>query len=125
MSFTYDLETDVGKLRLEIGDNNLSNITGDDRTKWSCVFTDEEIEYFISKEDTLNLAAAAALDAIANDKAKLAIRETLGDYTGDLTSLAEKLQKRAESLRKQEEEKPACDVAVVPCDDFSYRESLL
>lgn len=125
MSFTYDLKTDVGKLRLKTGDNNLARITGDDRTKWSCCFTDEELELFISEEASVRLAAAAVLETIANDKAKLAIRQTLGDQTEDLTAISKELREQARVLRDREAAEPACDVADVPCDDFSYRESIL
>lgn len=39
MSFTYDLDTNIGKLRLEIPDTDASNY----------VFEDDELEYFLNK----------------------------------------------------------------------------
>lgn len=122
-TFTYDLATDIGKVRLYSGDNDLSKTSGV-RTKWSCQFTDEELQVYLDDEGTVNCAVAAALEAIASSKARLAHRKTMGDYTEDLTALAKELRAQAAEFRMKDLEAPADAVAEMANDDFSTREIL-
>jgi len=55
MSFSYDLTEDTGKVRLKIQDT----------TAATARFTDEEIEYFLAEEMSVNCAAAACLESLA------------------------------------------------------------
>ena len=52
---SYDITTDVGKVRLQIGDKDDTNE----------VFTNAEITIFLDLEGSVNLASAAALEAWA------------------------------------------------------------
>lgn len=55
MPTTYDLTTDVGKVRLRINDRDVANAT----------FTDEEIQSFLDQEGSVLAASMAALRAMA------------------------------------------------------------
>lgn len=62
MPTTYNLATDIGKLRLAIGDNILTSRRGvkPDGTN----FLDEELQVFLDEEGTVGRAAAAACEAL-------------------------------------------------------------
>ena len=85
MPDTYDLTTNIGKVRLKIADTDITNP----------IFSDAEIQSFIDSARTLLEAAAGALYAIAADRARLATKKTAGNYTEDLTQLADNLRKTA------------------------------
>lgn len=58
MKATYDLRTDLGKVRLEIPDTNVKKP----------IFEDEEIQYFLdTNKGDIYLAAAHALSVIMGD----------------------------------------------------------
>lgn len=60
MSFTYDLSTDTGLLRLEIQDTHQEQAG----------FSDEELAVFLAREGSVGLAAIAALDVLIIDAAR-------------------------------------------------------
>lgn len=66
------------------------------------VFTDAEIDDFLALEGSVKLAAAQALDVIADDEALTGkvIRDSDGKST-DGAKVADSLRKRAQSLRGQ------------------------
>jgi len=98
MTTTYDLATDVGKVRLIISDK---------AAPW--VFTDEEITIFLTAEGSVNLGAAAALEAWAASYATNADNERIGDYSY-AQSITDKMLKLAAKLRANAET-PAMDWA--------------
>jgi hypothetical protein len=101
MTATYDITTNVGKVRLRSGDNILA----------SAAFTDEEIEVFLSDNDNnVIIAAADLLDAWAAQYSLNADSETIGDY-GYRQSVAKKLSDRASKLRELDATTPAMDIA--------------
>ena len=60
-TWTYDLTTNVGKIRLIIGDTDIDPTS-------DAVFTDEELTYFLTvNSNNITLAAADALEAWRND----------------------------------------------------------
>ena len=71
MTATYDLSTDIGKIRLIISDKDIAD----------CHFTDEELQVFLDSEGSVNLASAAALDSWAAAYALNADSEHIGDYS--------------------------------------------
>ena len=93
MSFSYDLSTDAGKLRLLIMDV--------DRERPD--FSDEELAVFLSMETSLGLkgAAALALVALSADQSRIAIRKERLGLTDDLTKVADNLRTTATALRDQ------------------------
>lgn len=93
---TYDLATDVGKVRLLIGDKVITDP----------VFTDEELQYFITAQGSLNLAAAEALESWAASYGANADSEGIGDYRYS-QNIVTKLLDLAKRLREKEAETPA------------------
>ncbi len=69
MTTTYDITNSIGQVRLIISDK---------AAPW--VFTDEELTYFITAEGSVNLGAAAALEAWAASYGANADSEKIGDY---------------------------------------------
>ena len=72
MTATYDITTLVGKVRLVTGDKTIA----------TAVFTDEEIEVFLTNQSNdVNLASADLLDAWAASYAAAPDSEKIGDYS--------------------------------------------
>ena len=96
MSLPYDITTNVGKVRLIIGD----------ATAASYVFTDEELTYFLTaNSNDINLAAADALEAWVAKYTTAPDSEKIGDYSYS-QKIVDKMLKLAERLRETDEEKP-------------------
>lgn len=116
---SIDFSTDVGKVRLMIPDRDLDN----------AVFTDEEIDAFLSLEGDVRRAAAMALETIASDKAAtLGITEFLG-LKVDGTRASDAILKRAATLRTQAAETESregglFDIAEFGFEPFGTRELL-
>jgi hypothetical protein len=100
MTVTYDLTTDIGKIRLIIGDKIIA----------TPVFTDEELQVFLTTEGSVNLGSAAALEAWAASYGANADNERIGDYSysqniiKNLLDLAARLRGTAAGI-------PAMDIA--------------
>lgn len=119
MAFTYDLDTDRGKVRLKIRDTDLSD---PDRQ----LFEDNEIDFFLTEAGfDLNLAAAGALDSIAANAALLAKMERIGDYVIDSKSMAAAVMKVAAHYRSLSEQAPAFGFAEQTLSAFSWNEIVL
>ncbi len=74
MAFTYDLATDTGKLRLEVGDT-----TEDSGPRpLNANFSDEELTHFLSEEGTVGRAAARCCEVLATEWSRKAGSERLG-----------------------------------------------
>jgi len=96
MSVTYDITTLVGKVRLIIGDTDITNN----------VFTDEEIEYFLGENDgNINLAAADTLEAWMAKYATSPDSEKIGDYAYTQKTIAN-MNKLRNELRTKVESTP-------------------
>jgi hypothetical protein len=99
MTASYELSTNIGKVRLLIGDKVID----------SAHFTDEELSYFLSENsNSVNLAAAAALEAWAADLSETMTSETIGDYSYSKKAVQNKLE-LAKSLREKEDSAPIID----------------
>lgn len=109
MSFTYDLDTAIGQVRLLITD------TSEERL----IFSDAEIAAFLSLEgQDVRYSAAQALDTIASQQALLLkVIERL-DLKTDGAKLAAELRARAKSLREQS------DASVGEDADFDWAEQV-
>lgn len=89
MSFTYTLSTNIGKVRLWIGDTNSS----------AAVMSDEEINSMLSQNSNdIRATAAACLYAIAASKARLAKMKRAGDYSEDTRTIAKELRDTAKDI---------------------------
>lgn len=92
MAATYDLSTNVGKIRLLIPDKDVANAT----------FQDDEIEYFLASEGgNIRFAAALALEIAAVDEVLTFKVLKSGTDSVDGSKTADALMKRAAWLRGQ------------------------
>lgn len=113
MSYSYDLSTDIGKIRLAIPDN----IQAD------AVFTDEELQVFLDVEGSWRSAAALALETMASNELLVMKMVEVKDVkvSGSDRAVA-LLLKRASLLREQDTFDGSFDVIPIVYDDFSLRE---
>lgn len=84
--------TDVGKVRLLIGDTNATNIAGGEGTY--TFFSDDEIDGYLALESNIYRAAGFAVNALATQAADQA--QSIKDY-----DLAVDMRQRAEQFREQ------------------------
>lgn len=121
MAFTYDLTSDIGKIRLLIMDNQSG----------SYLFEDTEISTFLSLEGSnVKRAAALALETMASNDAYVLKYMTLLDLTTNGPAVSAELRKRAADLRAQalfdetREDSGAFDIAEQVQDVFGARDRL-
>lgn len=102
MSWTYDLSTDVGKIRALITDTNQNRP----------ILSNEEIQTFLDLESgVLKRGAALALETIGtNETLVLKVIQVL-DLRTDGAKVADSLLKRAERLREQADKDEASGYA--------------
>lgn len=117
MAFTYDVNTDEGKVRLIITDTDSANP----------IFDDDEIEAFLAmRYDSVLLAAAQALDTIASSETLILKKVRMLDITTDGPAVAKALRDHAANLREQYRvEDGTFDIAEWVVDVFGQREHLL
>lgn len=120
MTFTYDLSTDIGKVRLIISDT----------VQAKAIFTDEEINAFLSmNESNVKLAAAGALDTMASSQAMILKVIRLLDLSTDGAAVARALREHANQLRSDADKADAndgglFDYAEMVTNDFTARQRL-
>jgi hypothetical protein len=97
MTFTYDLSTDVGKLRLLIGDT----VEDAGALPQGRNFGDHELTFFLTEADNdLKLAEASATEVLAASWSKVA-DTTMGPLKESLSDVAKAFERRAQVLRAQ------------------------
>ena len=122
MTTTYDITDNTGKLRLAISDIDLTTTTGL-RNTWTVLFTDEELAIFLSDASSdISMAASYALNAIAASRSLLAKVKKLGDYSEDLSKVADSLRAQAKAYAEQSMNIPAGKIAEVAQTDFTARD---
>ncbi len=94
-TYTYDTSTDIGQVRLYIGDTDIDPTT-------DAYFSDEEIQVFLDAEGSVLSAAALALEAMASSTARLAKLLKTINFTKDTRQAANDLRAQAQSLREKE-----------------------
>lgn len=95
-----DLTSDVGKVRVLIGDTDPTNVAGGFGTY--LYFSDDEITAILALyEDSPKLAAARAMETIAGSQALLLKSWSSDDLSVRGDQIAESLRKIAEQLRKE------------------------
>ena len=100
MTFTYDLTTDRGKVRLLVPD----------RVSTDYLFQDDEIDAFLSVEvASVKRAAALCLETIASDIAMIDKVIKLLDLQTDGAKTSDALLKRAATLREQADNEDITD----------------
>ena len=104
MAHTYDVTTDIGKVRLLIGDTDISPTT-------DAQFSDEEIQAFLTlADDSVYLAAALALESWASTLYSSVTSEKIGDYAYTKKE-AENMMALAKRYRDNESSAPAINWA--------------
>jgi len=99
MAHTYDLTTDIGKLRLLIGDTDIVPIT-------DAQFSDEELQAFLDlATGSLLTAAGFALEAWVSSITDSLMSEKIGDYSYTKKD-AETKMKLAIEYKKEDASKP-------------------
>jgi hypothetical protein len=94
MSFTYNLATDTGKVRLEVGDvTNGAGVRPDGSN-----LEDEELAVWLTREGSVMRAAAAACEALSRQWAAVA-NTSSGPLREDSGEVAGKWAHRAKELR--------------------------
>lgn len=97
MTWTYNLATLIGKVRLKTGDNKIL----------TPVFTDEEIQVFLDENsDNILLASADLLEAWASKYGASAESERIGDYSYS-QKIIDNMLALAKRLRDQDSLTPA------------------
>lgn len=121
MAFTYDLSTDVGRVRLLVPDTDWEN----------AVFSDEELTAFLALESSSpRRAAALALETMAANETLTLKAIKLLDVQTDGAKVLDALLKRAALLRQQAAADDAdagyagFEIAEMVVDDFSWREQV-
>lgn len=121
MAFTFDLTTNLGKVRLLIVDKDSANP----------IFQDNEIDYFLTAEGSnVKRAAALAYETIAGNQAfvlkviKLLSLSTNGEATArSLLAVAQRF--RDQAAYDESTTSDNFDYAEVVYDDFTARQRLL
>ncbi len=120
MSFTYELSTNRGRVRLLISDTQESRP----------IFTDDEIDAFLAIAGSeYVIAAATALDVIATNEALTQKVITVLDLKTDGAALAEAMRAHAKQLRadhaaRSEDVSTAFDTAEFADGVFAEEERL-
>ena len=111
MTAIYDVTTDIGKVRLLIGDTDVTPAT-------DAHFTDEEIQAMLTMYGDVLLAASYLLESWAAALASALSLERIGDYSYTNNVVANKTA-LAKKYREEANTQPASDIAEW---DFSYEE---
>jgi hypothetical protein len=95
-----DYTTDVGKVRVLLGDTEPTDVSGGEGTYM--YFSDDEIAAFLTMYgDNVKLAAARCLETIASSQALLLKSWSSDDLTVNGDRIAESLRKLAAQLREE------------------------
>lgn len=115
MSFTYDTATDIGKIRLELGDVTANSGVKPTRAN----FTDEELQIFLDREGTAMRAVAGACEALARWWSIIA-NTTVGSRSEQLGEVAKRWAEQAKELRAQHGGSAVvCTAGVIRVDGYS------
>lgn len=96
MAFTYDLATDIGKLRLNLGDKTANKGPLPDQSN----FSDEELQSLLTQEGNVMRAVAAACEVLATIWSAVSDSQSSGDQSESFGQ-AGRFRDRAAALRSQ------------------------
>lgn len=98
MAFTYDLTTDRGKVRLNLGDTVENTGPRPDKRN----FTDAEIDHFIDTEtEGNNAATASGFETLSSEWASYRITEREGEVSFDGKEVSDNYLKLAKEWRSK------------------------
>lgn len=125
-SYTYDLATAVGKVRLLIQDTDLSAVSPGLRLEQrSAAFSDAELSAFLDmRAQDVYLTASLALRAWAANKQLIVITRKNGQGSVEYGTVRADMLKMAEGYETMAREQPADAYAEMDWDDFSFRHIL-
>lgn len=110
-TFTYNVSTNLGKVRMMIGDTDST----------TALLTDEEINAFLSMNgNDLYATASACLYRIASSKALVAKRISAGNYSEDTSGMAAELRATAKEYKAMSDSVPAEAQAEIIWNEMSY-----
>lgn len=122
-TYTYNLATDVGKVRFLIQDHDMSSVsTSLPLEQRSAVFTDEELAYLLANKGDAYSAAAVALRVWATNKQLIVIARRIGKTDLDYGSIRADLRALADAYDKMAQEAPADAYAEHSWTDFNVRQ---
>jgi hypothetical protein len=111
MAFSFDPTTTIGRVRLLIPD----------RVAAEAIFSDAEIEAFLSVEgDSVKRAAALGLEVVASDEAYVQKAIHLGDLWTDGAKTANALMDRAKLLREQAAQDDPAELAAFDVASYAF-----
>lgn len=125
-SYTYDLGTSVGLVRMYIDDRDISSVDSNlPLEQRSAIFTDEEIEAFLAQSgQDVMYASALGLITISGNRQLLVQSRRIGKTAVDYGDVRKNLQEQAKELVKMANATPADGIAEINWDDFTYRRIL-
>jgi hypothetical protein len=112
--FTFDVSTDIGKVRMLC----------DDTADTGHIFEDEEISATLSLESDPRLAAAYCLELKAAQYVRVQGQIKLLDFETNGPSLAKAMQALAKSLRDRADETAGFDWAEMVTNSFTERQRI-
>ena len=115
-TYTYDVATEIGQVRLNIGDTDIDPTS-------DAIFSDEEVQYFLTAEGSVDGASAKALESIAASTARLAKRLASLNYSKDTRGVSKELLDAAKAFRAAAA--PAYGGAEKAYSDLSARDIIL
>lgn len=131
-TYSYDLSTDVGKVRLNVDDRDMTRV-GDEvpLERRSCVWSDEEVQAVLDATGGVLRASARLLVVLAGNKQLLVQSRRIASTTVDYGSVRSDLLRQARAFLDDADvtepvgaTTPADGVAEMVHDDFSWRQVL-
>lgn len=98
MAITTVLTSDIGQVRLEIGDTD--ETTGQGVKPDGTNFTDTEVQWFLDQEGSVRLAAAKACEVLSRHWSKVANIQ-IGSRKEEFARIAESWASQGKALRAQ------------------------
>lgn len=124
-TYTYNLATDVGRLRFLIQDTDMSSVsTALNLEQRSAAFTDEELAWVLTVRPDLFYAAATCLRVWAANKQLIVIARRVGKSQVDYGSIRADLLKAADAYETQANMQPYDEIAEQAWNDFGMRDIL-
>jgi len=116
MSFTFNTVTNIGKVRVLIGDT----------TQATALLSDEEINVTLGlTSNDIYLASAISLKSIAANKAAIAKRIKAGNYEEDPKAVVSGLLEIAKNYEERSRMTPADADTEIFYTDFNYNDILI
>lgn len=111
MGFTYDLSTDVGKLRLRVGDT--AGVAPGGSATSGYAFDDDELAQFLTDAGSVGAAAVRALDTLIVSKARRARKFEVPGLTYDDTAALAELRAIRQLIAADESSLPTLTVSTI------------